>query len=63
MSFEVPYARGSTDGNSLYRTGKYSDLEVRCGDLVAKVHKNIVCAQSEWFSCAVEEGRFLVSTS
>lgn len=45
----------------LFTTGQYSDLEIRCGDVCLKVHKNIVCVQSEWLAKAVEEGRFLVS--
>ncbi|RPA76723.1 hypothetical protein BJ508DRAFT_330871 [Ascobolus immersus RN42] len=41
---------------NLLRTGKWSDLTLKCGDKVFKVHKNIVCSQSEFFEACVESG-------
>ena len=43
----------------LFASGKYADLVVRCGNYTARVHKAIVCAQSDWFAKAVDEGRFV----
>ncbi|RPA76712.1 hypothetical protein BJ508DRAFT_417483 [Ascobolus immersus RN42] len=43
---------------SLLRTGKWSDLTLKCGDSdeVFRVHKTIVCSQSEFFEACVESG-------
>ena len=51
-----------THMHSCFRSGAYSDLTIRCGDgREFKVHKDIVCPQSQFFAKAVEEGRFKVS--
>jgi hypothetical protein len=39
--------------NSLLSSGKHSDLVITCGLDSYKVHKNIVCAQSDFFNKAV----------
>jgi len=37
-------------------SGEYSDLAIKCGDDVYKVHKLIVCTRSEFFACAMKFG-------
>ncbi|KAK8230853.1 BTB/POZ protein, partial [Phyllosticta capitalensis] len=41
---------------SLLESGEYSDLEIRCKDDTHKVHKAIVCPQSEFFRRALKPG-------
>jgi hypothetical protein len=64
MRYEPPAAPPISAGAhelalQLFLTGAYSDLEVRCGAYSGKVHKAIMCTQSEWFANAVKEERFL----
>ncbi|RMZ03068.1 hypothetical protein D0862_05802 [Hortaea werneckii] len=40
----------------LLDTGEYSDLTIKCGDHTFQVHKNIVCARSEYFAAACTTG-------
>ncbi|KAK8184895.1 BTB/POZ protein [Phyllosticta capitalensis] len=48
----------------LLESGQYSDLEVHCGGEVFKVHKAIVCPQSDFFRLAVKpENGFQEATS
>ncbi|PVI05416.1 hypothetical protein DM02DRAFT_725114 [Periconia macrospinosa] len=42
---------------SLYLSGKYSDLTIVCGDDVYPVHKAIICPRSDFFAAAVEFGK------
>lgn len=42
-------------------TGLYSDLTLRCGSKGFKVHKAVVCAQSDFFSDACKLEGFKVS--
>ncbi|KAK5710265.1 hypothetical protein LTR17_019035 [Elasticomyces elasticus] len=39
---------------ALWRTGKYSDLTIKCGDKQWAVHKAIVCMQSPFFAKACD---------
>lgn len=61
----LPPNTGGVNGLALqlFVTGAYSDLEVRCGTYSGKVHKAIMCTQSEWFANAVKEERFLEGES
>lgn len=43
-------------------TGLYSDLTLRCGSKDFKVHKAVVCAQSEFFANACKPEGFKVSS-
>lgn len=40
----------------LLDTGKYTDLRLECGEIELKVHRSIVCAQSEFFDAACHSG-------
>ncbi|KAK7536821.1 uncharacterized protein J3D65DRAFT_658328 [Phyllosticta citribraziliensis] len=40
--------------SSVLESGEYSDLEIRCSDDKYKVHKAIVCSQSEFFRLAIK---------
>jgi hypothetical protein len=51
----------SLTASSLRLSGAYSDLTITCGALEAKVHKCIVCPQSEFFKKACENGRWKVN--
>jgi len=44
-----------------FESGKYSDLTGQSIAREFKVHKIIVCEQSEWFEKATKENAFLVS--
>jgi hypothetical protein len=46
---------------SLRLSSTYSDLTITCGKFEAKVHKCIVCPQSEFFKKACENGRWKVN--
>ena len=53
-------------GDLLHRLNtdtKYSDLTIVCGERRFRVHKVIVCTQSEFFRAACEKGAFVVSIS
>jgi len=41
---------------SCLTSGDYSDLAIKCGDDMYKVHKLIVCTRSEFFARAVKFG-------
>jgi len=41
---------------SCLTSGDYSDLAIKCGDDIYKVHKLIVCTRSEFFARAVKFG-------
>lgn len=43
----------------LLEDGSYSDFTIRCGDREWKVHKAIVCSQSDIFDTAIN-GKFRV---
>ncbi|RPA71765.1 hypothetical protein BJ508DRAFT_245225 [Ascobolus immersus RN42] len=50
-------AESITAGNlSLLRSGKYSDLTLKCKGEEFKVHCSILCPQSEFFAACVESG-------
>lgn len=40
--------------------GRYSDMEIECENFTFKVHRNIVCSQSDFFKAAMKGG-FAVS--
>ncbi|KAI8938336.1 hypothetical protein NX059_005987 [Plenodomus lindquistii] len=40
----------------LLTSGNYSDLTVKCGNDVYKVHKNIVCSRADFFARAIKFG-------
>jgi len=40
--------------SSIFKSEKYSDLIIRCGDRVFKVHRAIVCPRSHFFSAACD---------
>ncbi|KAK3677119.1 hypothetical protein LTR78_003324 [Recurvomyces mirabilis] len=50
-----------TDGNtasnaalaSIFKTGAYSDVVIKCGSYDAKVHKAIICSRSEVFAAMI----------
>jgi hypothetical protein len=44
------------DTSPAWGCDKYSDLTLRCGKNVFKVHKNIVCTQSKVFAAACDGG-------
>ncbi|TID23354.1 hypothetical protein E2P81_ATG02927 [Venturia nashicola] len=44
-----------------FESGKYSDLTVQSGACEFKVHKVVVCEQSEWFTKATKNNTFLES--
>ena len=47
-----------------FMSGKYSDLRILCGaEHEFKVHKIVICPQSEYFSKVVDEARFKVSAA
>lgn len=48
---------------SLRLSGAYSDLTIICGHFEGKVHKCIVCPQSDFFKKACESGRWKVSSA
>ena len=39
---------------SIFKSEKYSDLIIRCGDRVFKVHRAIVCPRSHFFAAACD---------
>ena len=47
----------------LRRTGIYSDLVIKCGQLKLNVHRAIVCTRSEYFAAACKPNAFKVSGS
>ena len=40
--------------SSIFKSEKYSDLIIRCGDRVFKVHRAIVCPRSHFFAAACD---------
>ncbi|KAI7505191.1 hypothetical protein KC347_g8081 [Hortaea werneckii] len=42
----------------MLKTGEYSDLTIKCGDRTFQVHKNIICARSDYFAAACKPGAF-----
>ncbi|KAF2716377.1 hypothetical protein K431DRAFT_235471, partial [Polychaeton citri CBS 116435] len=46
---------------SIYQTSEHSDLTITCGASTFKVHKAILCAQSDYFRNARKRGTFLAS--
>lgn len=38
----------------LLDTGNYSDIKVKCGELVVNAHKAIICPQCDFFAGAVD---------
>jgi hypothetical protein len=50
----------ATDSSSLYDTGKYTDMTVKCQGKEWKVHRAIVCSQSKPLAAAMD-GKFKVS--
>jgi len=44
---------------SLLISGDYSDMKITCNDKTWNVHRNIVCAKSDYFKAAIQ-GKFLV---
>ncbi|KAE9963533.1 hypothetical protein BLS_009202 [Venturia inaequalis] len=44
-----------------FKSGKYSDLIVQSGAREFKVHKVVICEQSEWFEKATKDNTFLES--
>lgn len=51
-----PRAHTADPPLSLYASGKYSDLTIRCGYRTYSVHKAIVCSQSQYFDSACSLG-------
>ncbi|RMZ00526.1 hypothetical protein D0860_07962 [Hortaea werneckii] len=47
----------------MLKTGEYSDLMIKCGDRTFEVHKNIVCAISEYFAAACATGTIELKSS
>ena len=47
----------------LHLSEQYTDLTIVCGDTELKVHRAIVCPQSEFFRAACQEPGFLVMCS
>ncbi|KAK4697472.1 hypothetical protein P7C71_g625, partial [Lecanoromycetidae sp. Uapishka_2] len=41
---------------NLFHSSKYSDLTIRCGEEVWRVHRNIVCQRSKFFAAACDGG-------
>ncbi|KAK0724207.1 BTB/POZ protein [Lasiosphaeris hirsuta] len=46
-----------TEDEKLLDTGWFSDVTVKCGDRIWRLHKNILCTRSVWFEKALT-GRF-----
>ena len=42
--------------HQILRTGKYSDLTIRCGLEEFKAHRSIVCPRSKFFAAACDSG-------
>lgn len=42
--------------NSLFQSGKYSDLKINCGNgaITFRVHKNVVCTQSKVLAAHID---------
>jgi len=45
---------------SLLTSGEYSDMKIVCKPKIWNVHRNIVCAKSDFFKAAIQ-GIFLVN--
>lgn len=62
MYYLAVLGRSSTFANlhRCFESAKYSDLLVQSGSREFKVHKNVVCGQSEWFEKAIKKDAFLV---
>ncbi|GAB7362809.1 hypothetical protein MBLNU230_g3112t1 [Neophaeotheca triangularis] len=43
----------------LYYSGEHSDLKVICGPYHFRVHKAVLCCQSDFFKAACKDGRFI----
>lgn len=58
----VPFHSVAANANerSCFESGKYSDLTIKSGPREFKVHKVVVCEQSEWFEKATKDNTFLV---
>ncbi|RDL40932.1 uncharacterized protein BP5553_00911 [Venustampulla echinocandica] len=54
-------AGGSPSAARLLQTGKYSDLEIRCGSKIFKVHRNVICFQSKPLADCVDGGFLVIS--
>lgn len=58
MNNEVALLTRNID--SAFASAKYSDFTIHCGDRAWKVHKLIICSQSEYFQ-RLCDGAFEVS--
>ncbi|TKA63295.1 hypothetical protein B0A55_10383 [Friedmanniomyces simplex] len=42
----------------LYKNNEFADFAIMCGPYTFKVHKAVICAQSEYFTTACSSGKF-----
>jgi hypothetical protein len=40
--------------SSIFASGKYSDIKIECQGRTFKVHRNVLCLQSDVFACMID---------
>jgi hypothetical protein len=45
----------------MYHTDDHTDLVIKCGGDLVRMHRSIVCIQSEFLQHAIQTGGFIVS--
>lgn len=50
VRWPFPIASNTNNISSFFKTSKFSDLIIQTGDQEFKVHKIVVCGQSEYFA-------------
>lgn len=53
-------SKNVTDDCRLLETGSYSDLTIKCGHYTFRVHKNLICSRSQYFTTACKPDAFKV---